>query len=83
MYQAELKSKIEDIKLICAMHKLPMFITVCTKNNEEESIYMTEVVGSFSNGVQLKDDRIPKHINVMNGFDTILKSIDAVDEIEL
>ena len=58
-----------------------MFVSVCVKNDENESIYKNEMVGAASSGITLKDDeKLVKYVNVLNGFDTVPKK--ETDEFE-
>ena len=70
-YKTLLADKILDIKKICHIHKIPMFITVCVVNTENESIYEKEMISAATCGCELADNQIAKHVNVTLGFDTV------------
>lgn len=71
IYEQVLKEKILELKLLCNRERMPMFIAVCTENSKKETRYEAELVGSYSNGIILKEDLVPKFLNVYNGFDTV------------
>lgn len=81
IYNKEILEKVYELKLLCNKHRLPMFVSVCVKNDNNESKYVSEMVGSQSNNVILKNDLIPKFVNVLNGFDTIPKQ--EILEVEI
>lgn len=70
-YDSLLADKVTEIKKICHMHKIPMFITFCVENNAVESVYEKEMISSATCGFELTDDQIAKHVNVSLGFDTV------------
>ena len=71
IYEKMLKEKIDELKKLCNQERMPMFIAVCTESTKKETHYEADLVGSYSNDIILKDDLIPKFINVFNGFDTV------------
>lgn len=70
-YEKELKEKVDEIVRICNREKIPMFFTACVKNNTRGSLYQNEMVGTHVNNIELKDDKFPDLVNVMNGFTTV------------
>lgn len=70
-YKDILEDKIMEIKRICHREKLPMFITVCVKNDESGTEYEKEMVSAATCNLSLKNDQIAKMVNVTLGFDTI------------
>ena len=71
-YKKEIEPLINEIKHKCNRKAMPFFIATCIANNEKESVYANDMLASVSNNIILKDDLIPKFINVYNGFDTVL-----------
>lgn len=59
------------LKQQCGKNGIPMIVTVAIKNDENGTEYKTEMVSAVSSGINLKEDRFVKFVNVMNGFDTI------------
>lgn len=71
IYEEQIFDKINELKLLCNSEKIPMFFACAIESNDKKTIYETEYVGSKSNEIELKDDKITNLINVMNGFETI------------
>lgn len=80
IYKEILEEKILEIKRLCHREKMPVFISVCVKNDENETIYEKEMVSAATCELKLKDDQIAKMVNVTLGFDTIQPT--GVTEIE-
>jgi hypothetical protein len=70
-FESEIKPKINELKKVCNRLKIPMYVSVCYKNNKKESTYYNDTVGSWSNGVILTTDLLPDYMNVQNGFRTV------------
>ena len=81
IYEKMIKDKVYELKLLCNRERIPMFFSACVENSKKGSTYESEIVGSCSNGIELKKDLIPKYINVYNGFDTVPH--DEVLELEM
>lgn len=72
-YEIYIAPIAERLNHACAMHGIPYFCSICVKDDGEKTVYQNSMHGSVSQGIVLTDDQILKHINVANGFDTILK----------
>ena len=72
-YESEIIDLITQLRIACNRNKIPMFISVCIKNNEHGSLYKKEMVGAASSGINLKDDKLVGFVNVLNGFNTVPK----------
>jgi hypothetical protein len=59
------------LKQKCGKFDIPMIVTFALKNDENGTEYKTEMISAVSSGINLKEDRFVKFVNVMNGFDTI------------
>ena len=70
-YKSLLADKILELKQLCHICKIPMFITVCVKNTEKETFYEKEMISAATCGYELADNQIAKHVNVTLGFDTV------------
>ena len=70
-YKTILADKVMELKQLCHMYKIPMFVTVCVKNTEEKTIYEKEMISAATCGYELTDNQIAKHVNVTLGFDTV------------
>lgn len=73
-YNSLIAEKVTEIKRLCHIHRIPMFITLCLENTESKSVYEKEMISSATCGCELSDDQIAKHVNVSLGFDTIQPS---------
>lgn len=80
IYEKEILDLITKLRIVCNRNKVPMFVSVCIQNNKNESVYKNEMVGAASSGITLKDDKLVKYVNVLNGFDTVPKK--ETDEFE-
>ena len=82
LYEEQIESKVIELKQLCHMHKIPLFISLCLANNAQETIYEKEMVSSATCNYELTDDQIIKHVNVTLGFDTIQPTSEAVLEMD-
>lgn len=81
IFQCEIEKRMEELKILCNKYRIPMFISMCIKNDKNGSVYKSDMVGTVSNEIYLKDDKIPHYVNVLNGFDTVPPQTDF--EIEM
>lgn len=81
-YETLIAEKVIELKKLCHMQKVPMFITVCIANDESGTEYEKEMVSATTCGYTLFDDQIAKHVNVTLGFDTIQPSSEETLEME-
>lgn len=58
---------LEEARHKCQIMKIPMFATVCGRNDENGSDYVTRGVFPDSSGLRLKDDRFVDLLLIMNG----------------
>lgn len=70
-YKSIVAAKIMELKQLCHMYKIPMFVTVCVRNTDEKSYYEKEMISAATCGYELTDNQIVKHVNVSLGFDTV------------
>ena len=85
-YKSLIAEKVIELKKLCHIQKIPMFITVCVANTEKSSVYEKEMISAATCGYELSDDQIAKHVNVSLGFDTIQPSSEMIldmDEVEI
>ena len=64
----KVKKQIDNLKKICIVYDVPMFVTAAIQDTENGTEYYSAVHGAASHHVELKDDRIQNHILVQNGF---------------
>lgn len=75
-YENEVMELAFQLRKVCNRLKIPMFLSICVKNDNKESVYKNEMVSAVSEGIQLQDDKLVKFVNVLNGFETVPKSED-------
>ena len=74
IYEEKLMPIIVQLKSVCNMNKIPFFLAVCTKNDEEKTDYRCNMFSAVSNDIALHNDNIVKFVDVLNGFDVIPNS---------
>lgn len=72
-YESEVIDLVTQLRIVCNRNKIPMFVSVCIKNDENGTKYKSEMVGAASSGITLTDDKLIGFVNVLNGFDTVPK----------
>ena len=85
-YDLLIAEKVAELKRLCHLQKIPMFITLCVANTDTEAVYKKEMISAATCGYELSDDQIAKHVNVSLGFDTVPPMSDRdsdTDEIEV
>lgn len=70
-YEQNIKEKVDALILECRKEQVPCFISVAVANNEKETVYNNLAVTPNFLNMNLSDDKIADHINVMNGFKTV------------
>lgn len=70
-YKETLQPILSQLKMECASHNVPFFVTVVTKNSEAGTEYHSDMVLASAK-TQLADDRISKMLLHMRGFPTVL-----------
>lgn len=65
VYHSKLEKKIQELKLLCNMERMPMFITVAVANSPKKTTYMNDMVLA-SAGTKLTDDRISELLLYLN-----------------
>lgn len=81
-YEDEILDLVTKLRIACNRNKVPMFVSVCVKNTDKETLYKNEMVSAVSSGIKLKDDKIVKFVNVLNGFDTVPKADNDVFDFD-
>ena len=81
-FESEIKKKLDEVVFLCGIHKIPFFYAACPRNDEENgTLYVSDVVGAAGREVILVDDRISKHICVAAGFDVVPSRNDVGEEL--
>lgn len=79
-YNEEIEKRIIELKQLCNREKIPFFVAVCVKNDKHGTEYKKDMLTAQICDVELKDDIVPKLVNVTLGFDIIQPT--TIPEIE-
>ena len=78
IYEEKIAPLAQTLMQACSEEKIPVFITAAVSNNDVSTDYVTNMSSALVNDVLLGNDKFPKLVNVMNGFDTVPHS-DPID----
>lgn len=79
VYKDEIQDLVAKLIIACNRNKVPVFVSVCVKNDENGTTYKNEMVSAASSDIHLKDDMLVRFVNVLNGFITV----PTKDEVEV
>jgi len=68
IYAESIKETAEKLSLLCRQNNMPFFWTICTGNGEDGTTYESDGASAASRGMNVMDDRVPKHLAVAMGF---------------
>lgn len=71
IYKKHIEQKAMELTEVCKTYGVAAFMTFCVKDDGTQTEYKNFVNGSVSNGFKFADDRLRRHINVANGFETV------------
>lgn len=81
-YDDIIAEKVNTLSALCYQNGIPVFISTAVANTEDgKTEYRNEYVSPEKAGVRLTDDQLSRHVNILNGFMTILPS--KMDEIDI
>jgi len=69
LYEKEIQPLVDEIKKICAEHRLPFFTCVAVSNTAKKTTYKYDGLLTGYLDIALTDDKFSKHLCVANGFD--------------
>lgn len=73
VYASDIEPLVKKLTALCYEKGLPCFVSVALSNNDEGwTDYASDLVSSDKVNVELNDDHISRHVNVLNGFHTKL-----------
>lgn len=78
-YNDEILDLVVKLRIACNRNKIPMFVSICTKNDEKGTVYKNEMVSAASSGIKLKDDKLVEFVKILNGF----KAVPNVDDFDI
>lgn len=79
VYKDILEKKVEELKKLCIREGVPMFVSFAIENNLERTVYQNDAIFPFDLDVKLKNNLYPLHLNVLNGFKTVLAEKRPID----
>lgn len=80
LYNTKISFLVHELISECNRAKIPVFVSVCTKNDESGTTYKNNMVSAVLSNIKLTDDKFVKFVNVINGFDTVPKAdLDTFD----
>ena len=86
LYKKEIAPLIQDLLVACDRYQIPMFATFAIQDNGKDTVYQSEMISSMNAGVTLSNDLLPKHVNILNGFDVVpyldVKMLDLDEHLE-
>lgn len=79
----EVKELISQLKEMCYMKRIPMFMAFVESNSEETTNYVYEILTGNTCDMTLADDKLIDFSNVINGARVIFESdLDSIDTDE-
>ena len=81
-YTKRIEPVLKELNKICSEEGMPMFFTVCVKDDERGSEYRQDLISPTALGIELADSKTESLMNVIRGFRTIPPHKDDDFEIE-
>ncbi len=72
IFAKEIQPVLEHLTSLLRHYDIPYFMAAAIRSNESGTEYAFESHDEWSTSLQMKDDKIPGFINVVNGFKTVL-----------
>lgn len=72
LFEKEIQPVLEHLKSLLMHYDFPFFFAAAMKTDENGTKYCYESHDVWSTSRQMKDDKIPGFIKVVNGFKTVL-----------
>ena len=80
-YDEKVKPILNELAKVCDEEEIPFFFTAAVENNDNDTVYKSEVRISEIYGYSLTVDQIAKHTNVTKGFMTVPKEQPVIIDI--
>lgn len=85
IFEDNCRELLDELVLLCSIHRIPFFWTAAVKNNNESTEYISDGVGIASRSIVLKEDKISKHLAINAGFDVVphhlTQELDSFEEL--
>jgi len=81
VYDAHIADAVKELAALCYGYGIPMFFSAAVANTDDgKTVFKNEYVSPTKVDVTLLDDQLARHVNVKNGFVTVLP--EELDEVE-
>ena len=82
IYNAKIAAAAKALSDLCYRSGIPMFFSAAIANTDDgTTVFKSEYVSAARVGATLLDDQLCRHVNVMNGFTTVMPS--KLEEIDI
>lgn len=82
IYETQIAPAVRALAALCYKHGIPMFFSAAVSNTDDgKTEFQNEYVSAAKVGVTLLDDQLSRHVNVKNGFITVVPT--QLDVIEV
>lgn len=71
IYEKEIRPLAESLSKACRRNNIPFFWAVCVKNGKEGAKYESDVLTPPAVDITLDDDRISRHLAIVQGFEVM------------
>ena len=75
-YEEKIKPILKELNRMCVICGIPYFAAFCVKDMDGKTSYRNVLYSASNMSTVLSDDQLCKHINVANGFDTVLHQLE-------
>ncbi|BCJ93069.1 hypothetical protein acsn021_06380 [Anaerocolumna cellulosilytica] len=65
-YNDTIKQKVQELQKLCILEKLPMFLSICTKNDEDTTWYENIMISPETMDLDLSYNVISKMVLCLN-----------------
>jgi len=76
IYNDIIKQKVQELHKLCILEKLPMFLSICTKNDEDTTWYENIMISPETMDMNLSNNVISKMVLCLNGDFKIVPKTD-------
>ena len=72
-YKEEIEPLVQELVARCTANAMPIFVSVCTDNNENETKYKHSLVAPEVFNLELHNNMFTRFLSVTLGFETVYK----------
>lgn len=81
-FKEEVEAKLKELKQACHYNGIPFMFIAITSDDGEETEYVADGITPGSMNLTMKDDRIKKAINALNGLDSEVMYKTTADDFD-